>query len=463
MKSKKISLFITVFLILCSLEGQAENIPPSKVVIEVNETKITYAQYKRAFDYHLNLYKEKYGSFRKEWESALKNVVIEGLIREALLLQEAEKIIKVTDEEIKQRIKESPQFKDSKGKFDEGKYQMALANPNIDWDKIYKQQRRYLLINKLEDKIKNEIKVSEEEIKKEFSHKNEKIRMKYVLIKPEEDKVSIGTITDSELEDYYHNHIEAYQEPQQVRARHILIKPENNNKKEAKEKIEGILKEIKAGGDFEELAKKYSACPSKERGGDLGFFSRGRMVKPFEDAAFSLKPGEISDIVETNFGFHIIKLEEKKEARTIPLSEAKEGIKNIIQNKKVKEEAEKIARVKVDEIYNKITQDLESVANEYSLEIKDSGLFGHQEPIPELGYCPEFEEMFNLKPQEISKPMKIWQGFIIAQITEKQIDEVKYAKEKGTIKQNILKKKMETALEDWYKRKKAKAKITINF
>lgn len=451
---------MAMFLILCCLEVEAKNIPLSKVVIEVNDTKITYGQYKMAFDYHLNLYKKEYGRFPKEWEETLKNVVIEGLIREALMLQEAEKIIKITDEEIKQRIKESPEFKNAKGKFDEEKYRLALANPNIDWNKIYQRHRRYLLITKLENKIKSNIQVSEEEIKKEFCNKNEKIQIKYVLIKFEPEQVNVATITDSEIEDYYQNHIESYQKSEQVRARHILIKSDKD-KREAKNKIEGILREIKAGGNFEELAKKYSACPSKEQGGDLGFFGRGKMVKPFEDAAFSLKPGEISDIVETNFGFHIIKLEEKKEARTIPLSEAKEGIKNIIQHQKVNEEAEKIAKVKADEIYDKMSKDFEAAAKEYSLEIKDSGLFGHQQPVQELGYCPEIEDMFNLKPHQISKPIKMWQGFIIAQLIEKQIDNDKYAKEKETIRQSILKNKIQTTLDDWYKRKKAKAKIVI--
>ncbi len=459
MKNKELGFLIVIFLILCCLEVQAVDIPPSKVVITVNDTKITYAQYKMAFDYHLNLYKKEYGNFPKEWEDALKKVVIEGLIREALILQEANKIIRVSDEEIKQNLKDDPAFKNSKGKFDEGKYRMALTNPNIDWNKIYERQRRYLLKTKLENRIKYIVTVTEEDIRKEFCGKNEKIRIKYILIKSEEDKVSVGTITDLEIEDYYKKHIAVYQEPEQVRAKHILIKPDND-KKTAKTKIEDILKEIKTGENFEELAKKYSACPSKTQGGDLGFFERRKMVKPFEDAAFSLKPGEISNIVETQFGFHIIKLEEKKEAKTIPLTEVKAGINDAIYNQKLKEEAEKIAKSKADEIYEKMTQNFESIAKEYSLEVKDSGLFEHNQPVQELGYCPE--DMFNLKQEEISKPIKTGSGFLIAQLIERQIDEAKYAKEKEVIKQNMLKKKRETALDDWYKEKKQKAKIIIN-
>ncbi|MFH1563411.1 MAG: peptidylprolyl isomerase [Nitrospirota bacterium] len=475
MNNKKLNFCLCGLLILCCLKVQAKDIlptkvasdkiAPDKVVISINDTNVTYAQYKMAFDYHLNLYKEKYGKFPKEWEGALKNMVIEGLILESLLLQEAKKTIKISDEEIQQRIKNSPEFKDTKGKVDEGKYRMAMSNPNINWEKVCERQRNYLLRERIEKKIKNEIKVPEQEIRKEFCKDNEKIRIKYIHIKLEEDKISPGTITETEIEDYYTKHIKEYQDPEQVRARHILIKSENNEKeakaKEARLAIENILKEVKAGGNFEELAKEHSDCPSKTQGGDLGFFERGKMVKAFEDTAFSLKPGEISGIVETQFGFHVIKLEEKKEVRTIPLDEVKEGIKNTIQSQKAKEEAEKIAKSKTDEIYSKITQDIDSVAKEYSLEAQDSGLFGHNQPIPDIGYFPEVENIFDLKQAEISKPIKIWTGFLIAQLLEKQVDEAKYLKEKGTIKQNILNKKNQTALEDWCKKEKQKAKIII--
>lgn len=260
MNNKKLSFGLCGLLILCCLKVQAKDIlptrvvPPDKVVISINDTNITYAQYKMAFDYHLNLYKEKYGKFPKEWEGQLKNVVIEGLILEALLLQEAKKTIKISAEEIQQRIKNSPEFKDAKGKFNEEKYRMALANPNINWEKVKERQHNYLLRERIEKKIKNEIKVSEQEIRKEFCQDNEKIRLKYIHIQSEEDKVSLGTITDTEIEDYYTKHSQEYQEPEQVRARHILVKSENNGKeakdKEARLVIENILKKNKGRWKF---------------------------------------------------------------------------------------------------------------------------------------------------------------------------------------------------------------------
>jgi peptidyl-prolyl cis-trans isomerase C len=139
-------------------------------------------------------------------------------------------------------------------------------------------------------------------------------------------------VNDADAQAYYQGHPKEFEKPEQVHASHILIAPDpnaadpNEAKAVAKAKAEELLKEVKGGGDFAELAKANSSCPSKVKGGDLGTFGRGQMVKPFEDAAFVLKPGEVSDVVETQFGYHIIKVTEHLGAETIPLEEAKAGI-----------------------------------------------------------------------------------------------------------------------------------------
>jgi peptidyl-prolyl cis-trans isomerase C len=138
-------------------------------------------------------------------------------------------------------------------------------------------------------------------------------------------------VTEKDIADFYELHKDSFVDKERVRARHILIKVANNasaqQKAEARDKIQSILKEIKPdGSNFAELAKKYSQCPSAQQGGDLGFFTRGQMVKPFEDAAFSLQPGQISGIVETAFGYHIIQVEEKKPQRQLTLEEVSDQI-----------------------------------------------------------------------------------------------------------------------------------------
>jgi len=146
-------------------------------------------------------------------------------------------------------------------------------------------------------------------------------------------------VTDKDVSDYYEANKDKYVEPEQARARHILVKVSPDAKDEqkaaAKEKIQGILEKAKNGGDFAELAKENSDCPSSQQGGDLGFFTRGQMVKSFEDATFALQPGGISDIVETEFGYHIIKLEEKKPGKQLTLEEVKSKIEGALSEKEM--------------------------------------------------------------------------------------------------------------------------------
>ena len=139
--------------------------------------------------------------------------------------------------------------------------------------------------------------------------------------------------SDEEIKKYYEANLSRYKEPEKVKARHILIKIDqkasDDDKKKAEDKANEIDARAKKGEDFAKLAKEFSEdTGSKENGGDLGFFARGRMVKDFEEAAFKLKPGEVSDAVKTRYGYHIIKVEEKIEAHQKPLDEVKSMIKD---------------------------------------------------------------------------------------------------------------------------------------
>ncbi len=139
-------------------------------------------------------------------------------------------------------------------------------------------------------------------------------------------------INDAEARKYYQENKAQFSQPERIKARHILIAVEDpasaDSKKAAREKAEKILARVRAGEDFAELAKKYSDDPgSREKGGDLGFFSRGQMIEPFEKAAFSLKVGEIAGLVESPFGYHIIKLEERQPAQTTPYEKVKEQVR----------------------------------------------------------------------------------------------------------------------------------------
>jgi peptidyl-prolyl cis-trans isomerase C len=147
-----------------------------------------------------------------------------------------------------------------------------------------------------------------------------------------------GPIPEADIRSYYDENKQRFQQPERVKASHVLIKIEPGDteamKNLARTEAERLLGELRQGADFAQVASLNSHCPSKERGGDLGYFERGRMVKPFDDVAFNLKAGEMSDVVETQFGYHIIKVTDRQEARTIPFGEAKDGIASFLEGQR---------------------------------------------------------------------------------------------------------------------------------
>jgi peptidyl-prolyl cis-trans isomerase C len=156
-------------------------------------------------------------------------------------------------------------------------------------------------------------------------------------------------VTPAQVEDFYKSNPDKFQQSERVRASHILIRTEENadagTKAQAKTKAQQILKDVKAGKDFAALARQHSQDPgSAVNGGDLGFFQQGQMVGPFNDAAFSLKPGATSDLVETQFGYHIIRVAEKQAGRTVPLEEAKPDIEEFLKRQNRESETESFVK-----------------------------------------------------------------------------------------------------------------------
>lgn len=174
----------------------------------------------------------------------------------------------------------------------------------------------------------------------------EQIGRQLSLEKLYEADASYKAVTEADVNKFYTDNPQYFQQPEQVQASHILVKVDEKAdeaaKKAAKEKIDGILKKVKGGGDFAALAKENSDCPSKDRGGDLGLFGRGQMVPAFETAAFGMKVGDISDVVETQFGYHIIKVTDKKEPKTTSLEEAKPKITEFLKGQASSQFANKL-------------------------------------------------------------------------------------------------------------------------
>ncbi|MBW2055441.1 MAG: peptidylprolyl isomerase, partial [Deltaproteobacteria bacterium] len=165
----------------------------------------------------------------------------------------------------------------------------------------------------------------------------------HVINKLIDDQIAaLVVIPDQEIKTFYDTHPNSFKKPEQVRASHILIKidskAEPSVKDEKKAELQKIQKRLKGGEDFAVLAKEFSECPSNIKGGDLGYFGRGNMVKPFEDVAFALKTGEVSDIVETRFGYHLIKVVDKKPESVVGYEDVKDNIGQYLKKEKTGKE-----------------------------------------------------------------------------------------------------------------------------
>lgn len=233
--------------------------------------------------------------------SSLKKEVLEQLINRELLYQESQrKGIKISQTEVNEKLETMKKNFPS-----EADFESVLKKANLSEVEIKSQIERGLAID-------------------EFITGN------FV------EKV---TISEDEVKAYYDSNSKSFKQPEQVQASHILIKAgPNDDRSAARTEIEKIHQKLREGEDFAALAKEFSQCPSGAKGGDLGYFGRGQMAKPFEDAAFALSPGEISDVVETKFGYHLIKVNDKRPEESIAFDDIKDGLKRYLTQQKVQKE-----------------------------------------------------------------------------------------------------------------------------
>ena len=254
-------------------------------IAEVNESGITSNQLQSAFLNTISRYDDAVlSSLDQAAIVSFKKNILSQLIDYELLYQQAQtEKVKISNDEIDLEIDGIKDNFSSPEEFNE-----ALKANNITIVQLKEDIKRQLMINSILEETRNQI-----------------------------------SISDEELLEYYNENKDSFLEPEQVHARHILV--------ETEEEANNLLLQLKEGlTDFAELAKEKSIGPSAPNGGDLGFFARGQMVKEFEDAAFSLEPSEISGVVQTQFGYHIIKCEERKEEYSPTFEEAKERISNTL-------------------------------------------------------------------------------------------------------------------------------------
>jgi peptidyl-prolyl cis-trans isomerase C len=271
---------------------------PSDTIVKVNGTIITRGEMDRAMK--VLSAQNQMGQQAPASKSA-EDAVIDQLVSAELLYQAGSKLgVADLDKQVADKTAQG------KAKFKtEAEYDNALKSAGLTPKTLEELLRKDIVINNL-------------------------------VVKEIVPKVNVS---DADAKKFYDENIDKFKRPEQIKASHILCKVDPKasaeEKNKAKEKAASLLKEIKGGKDFAELAKTNSDCPSGKQGGDLGLFGKGQMVPSFEAAAFALKPGEVSDVVETQFGYHIIKVTEKKDAGAAKFEEVKERIVEYLKNQKI--------------------------------------------------------------------------------------------------------------------------------
>jgi peptidyl-prolyl cis-trans isomerase D len=431
----------------------------NEVVATVEGRDVTAGQFQRRFQTQIAAYQQAYGGNINEQllrQLGIENQILQLLVDEQAALAEAERQgIRVSDEELAAQIFAIPAFQENGQFVGERRYEQILRSqrPPMSKGDFEENLRKSMIIDKFRAALTDWLSITDDEIAREFTQRNEKVKLQVVTLTADSfrDKVTLAdaevasyfeshkaeyrvgerrkvkyvlvdveqvraktTVTPGEVQTYYNQNIQQYQTPEQVRASHILLKTEGKDEAAVRKQAEDVLKQVKSGADFAELAKKYSEDEgSKANGGDLD------MVPEFETAAFGMEPGQVSDLVKTQYGFHIIKVVDKKPASTRTLDEVRAQITDQLAFQKAQQAGSAQARALDDKI-NKAA-DLEPVAKENGLTVQESGFFTRDEPIPGIGGSPQVAaQAFQLKDGEVSAAINSPRGPVFITVTGKQ-------------------------------------------
>ena len=470
-------LAFVVFYIPDFLQTQtAVGAAPGEVIAEVNGQELTAGEFQRRYTTQVQAYRQAYGAninAQMLKQLGIEQQILQQMVDEQAALAEAQRQgIRVSDEELAQQIFAIPGLQEN-GKFvGEATYERILQsqNPPMTKSDFEDNLRRSMMIDKLRAALTDWMAVSDAELDREYKPRNEKVKLQVVALTADKfrDKVTVNdadvasyfdahkaeyrkgeqrkvkmllidrdqihakmTVAPADVQRAYNDNIAQYQTPEQVRASHILLKTEGKNEADVKKQAEDVLKQVKAGGDFAELAKKYSEDDgSKVNGGDLDYFGKGRMVPEFETAAFAMQPGQISDLVKSQFGFHIIKVVDKKAAATRTLDEVRPQIEDQLKYERTDQQIATRAADLASKI--KSPADLDSVAKAAGLQVVESGFFSREDPVPGLGASPQVANTaFQLKDNTVSEPIASPRGTVFVTVTGKKdpyvpmLDEVK--------------------------------------
>lgn len=338
---------------------------------------------------------------RKAQDEQLVGEVWDAIVRDVLTGQEIERLgIQVSDEELAYYTRTQPPQAvqgfaafQTDGKFDLAKYNQFLGDPQTyaePANKAFVMQvenilRNQLLNYKLQRLITETVQVSPAEVRRFYAEHNEKVRVEYAFAPGNKVADTEVSASPAELEAYYQEHLDEFHHEDQVRLAYVVLPrtPSARDSLRVAEDIAQLRQELLGGADFAEMARSLSEDPaSAANGGDLGVFGRGRMVKPFEEVAFALEPGQISQPLLTQFGWHLIKVEERLNEG----GEEKVRARHLLLKFAPSRETEEELRSRLEALKAEAEQKgLEAAAQEAGLETRDSGYLGKGMAVPGLG------------------------------------------------------------------------------
>jgi peptidyl-prolyl cis-trans isomerase D len=327
--------------------------PSGGALIEVGSYRFGVSQFEAERARRVTQYEQALGEQFDATALAdqLNEITAGVLVERAILAEEASKIgLVVAKGEIERAILQSPIFRGEDGLFDNEAFDRFIAYEYGTERNFMVDQRLAMLAAKMMRLIGESSRVSTAEARDALFQRFEEVQIAFVVfdndrstedVEVDEARISAFLVErEEEARTLYSQRASIYDVPEQVQARHVLLKlipdADETEAAETEARARVVLKRLQDGEDFAAVATEVSDDPgSKSSGGDLGFFGRGQMVKPFEDVAFSLEPGELSDVVRSDFGFHIIRVEEHNLAKQTPFEEVREELAHELVGKEI--------------------------------------------------------------------------------------------------------------------------------
>lgn len=480
-------LAFVIFYIPDFLRGNGADAAAGDTIASVEGDKITAAEFRRTYNAQVEAYRSAYGASMSDQllkQLGIEQQILQQMVDERAALAEAKRLnISVSDAEVRQRILAYPAFQENGVFIGEQRYQQLLRSqrPPVTSTDFEENVRSQLTVDKLRAALTDWLSIPDKDVEQQYRLRNDKVKLAVITFTADNFRTQV-TPADADISSYFEGHkndfkmpekrkiryflidvdairknivippadvekayngsLEQYTTPEQVRASHILLKTEGKDDAEVKTKAEDVLKQAKAGADFAELAKKYTEDESgQSNGGDLDYFPKGRMVPEFDAVAFTLEPGQISDLVKTQFGYHIIKVTDKKAAATRTLDEVRPQITEQLSYERAQTQAGDLSQKLAGQI--KAPADLDRVAKEQGLTVQESGFFARDEPIEGLGPAPEAaNKAFDMNTGQVAGPLRTPRGFTFESMVAKQepyvpkLDEVK-----DKVKDEVIKQK----------------------